>query len=157
MPELMGEVRKYDPIFPLKYSNRLSNGVDSSIANLIRRKFLGDQISLCSSDQFDVFACKLGRKVISVCSGNRDGTAILQYRAGSDRKVELLLTKETTLNDAENKQSETFENGRYRYKVEFGNNNDASSAGVIVEKNGTTVSKQQCQPVMFEPYLLPRK
>jgi hypothetical protein len=157
MPELMDEVRKQDSLFPLMYSRRLSNEVDSSMANLIRRKFLGHQISLCDSDQFDVFACKLEKKVISLCTDNGGGTDILQYRVGSNHKLELSLTKQTVVDNARNKQFELFENGGSRYKVQFGNNDHSISAGVVVEKDGVTLFKQQCQSEMFESYLLPRK
>lgn len=157
IPELMNEIHKQDPLFARNYTDRLSNEVDSSMANLIRRKFLGKNISLCGTDQFDVFACKLDKKVISVCSGNKNGAAVLEYRAGSDRKIELSLTKQVQTNYAGNKGTESFENGGYKYTINFGEGRDTSLAGVIVERKGTIVSKQQCQPEMIEPYLIPRK
>ncbi len=93
MPELVPVIRKRTPAFPVAYSNYISNEIDASMANLIRREFVGDQTSLCDIDQFDVFACSLGKRTISVCSGSEDGANILQYRAGYHRKLELLMTK----------------------------------------------------------------
>ncbi|MGF6787526.1 hypothetical protein [Paraburkholderia sp. 35.1] len=157
IPDLMNEIRKQDSLFSHSYTSQLSNEVNSSIANLIRRKFLGKSVSLCGDDQFDVFVCKLDKRVISVCSGNMNGAAVLEYRAGSDRKIELSLSKQIDSNYVANKEAESFENGGYKYTVKFGNGGDTSSGGVIVERKGTIVSSQKCQPEMIEPYLIPRK
>lgn len=157
IPDLMSEIRKQDPLFVRNYTTRLSDEVDSSMANLLRRQFLGGNISLCGNDQFDVFACQIDKKIISVCSGNENGTTVLEYRAGSDRKIELSLTKQVQTNYAGNKETESFENGGYKYIIKFGNGRDASLAGVIVENKGAIVSRQQCHPEMIEPYLIPRK
>jgi hypothetical protein len=157
MPDLMREIRKRDSGFPVDYSNYLGNEVNSSMANLIRREFLGGKISLCDSDQLDVFACSVGEKAISVCMGNKeDDVDTLQYRVGVGRKVELSLEKPFPHTVVGGGHSEFFDNGDYRYTVKFGNGKDSDSAGVIVEKNGAIVSRQQCHPERFEPYLLPK-
>ncbi|MFM0550056.1 hypothetical protein P0D69_03650 [Paraburkholderia sediminicola] len=45
LPELMREIQKSDSTFLVNYSNRLSKDVNSSMANLIRRRFLGNQVN----------------------------------------------------------------------------------------------------------------
>ncbi|APA89748.1 hypothetical protein BJG93_30225 (plasmid) [Paraburkholderia sprentiae WSM5005] len=157
MPVLMDEMLKLDPLFARNYTDRLSNEVDSSMANLLRRKFLGKNISLCGEDQFDVFVCKLDKKIISICSGNNNGAAVLEYRYGFGRKIELSLTKPVSINNDDEKETELFENGDYIYTVKLENRRDMGSAGVIVERRRAILSRQQCQQETIEPYLMPRK
>ena len=157
IPEWMDEIRKRDAAFPDKYSRQLNKKVDSSMANLIRREFMGRGVSLCDSDQFDVFVCNLERKTISVCIDRKNDFEVLQYRAGSARKVELSLEKSFVADATDGARSESFRNGEFRYTVDFDGEKNSHWAGVTVEQNGIFVSRQQCHSEKFEPYMLPDK
>jgi hypothetical protein len=150
---LMENLMIKDSNFLVNFAKDINSEVDSSIANLIRRRLIGNKISLCGDDQFDVFVCKIGRKSLSVCSGVQDDANVLQYRVGTDRKIELSLGKSVSLNRPQRVSTESFKNDEYQYVVKFG---DADWQGVVVEKNGTPVSELQCDSESMEPYLLPK-
>lgn len=156
-PELPDEIRKHDPSFFKKYSDNINKNVDSSVANLVRKKILTPEISLCDPDQFDVFACKLDRKSISLCLGKKDGSSVIQYRAGSKEKIELLLENPTPGNLSDTTESLILENRGYSYTVRFGQEKGTSWSGVVIRKGNHPIAKQQCQPGTIEPYLLPKR
>lgn len=157
IPGLMDEIRKLDAEFPDNYSRQLNKKVDSSMANLIRREFMGRGISLCDSNQFDIFVCNLERKTISVCIDRKNDFEVLQYRVGSARKVELSLEKSFVAGATDGARSESFRNGEFRYTVDFDGEKNSHWAGVTVEQNGILISRQQCRSEKFEPYMLPEK
>ncbi|TKC78923.1 hypothetical protein FAZ69_31280 [Trinickia terrae] len=154
IPELMGKIRRVDALFLIDFSMVLNKTVDSSLANLIRRRFVGNQISLCDENQFDIFVCKIGKKTLAVCASNREGEDVIQYRIGRDRNVELSLSKTMSQRIFDSHELGVFERGEYRYIVKYGDN---VWQGVVVEKSGITISKQQCEVEMVEPFLLPNK
>jgi hypothetical protein len=157
VPELMAEIKRQNSEFPIDYSNYLNSEIDSSLANLIRRSFLTRNGSLCDVDQFDVFVCGVGKKYISICSGKKGGALTLQYRAGLNGKIEILLEKPFSSFNSSKIESESFENGGYRYTVRFGDIHGSGWAGVLVEKMDAAISKMQCRAGTIEPYLLPEK
>lgn len=157
IPDLMKEIENRDSRFPAVYTKYLNDKVDSSMANLLRRKFLGNEVGLCDMNQFDVFVCSLDKKIVSICVGDKDGSQILQYRAGVGRKVEISLEKSFSSVGSKETPFGSFGNGDYQYTVNFGGVEDSGWAGVVVEKNGAVFSRQQCRAGAIEPYLLPRK
>jgi hypothetical protein len=151
--DIVRDEQKSNPTSLVDLSRRVNDEVDSSIANLIRRRLIGGGISLCDEGQFDVFVCRIGEKSVSVCSGVQGESSVLQYRVGSGRNIELSLAQSGTAGGSMKNSSASFKNGSYQYTVQYG---DSDWRGVIINKNNAIVSKIQCAPWGMEPYLLPK-
>lgn len=156
-PEFVEEVGKQDPFFLSKYSDDLNAGVDSSVANLIRR-MLTPEMSLCDSGQFDIFVCRLEKKTLSVCLGEKDGLRTIQYRVGSKERLQLLLEKPAPIYRSDTTESEKFSNGNHLYTVRFGGRHSGDDwSGVLVQQDNQLIEKQRCQPGEIEPFRWPKK
>lgn len=108
--------------------------------------------TLCSAGERPLFACPIGRKLVSVCSNGKAAT----YRFGQLGRVELSSNKLAFADAMYSGGGETqisFMNNGFNYIVfdrgvrqmvrgELGGT--AFSAGVLVRKNGRTVSKSEC-------------
>lgn len=109
--------------------------------------------SLCKSGETPLFSCPIGRKLVSVCS---DGTKATYYFGTSDR-VELSSQALSIADHMFSGGGETqisFSHGPYVYIVydkinrtsfsSTGQNDPDSTGGLVVQKNGKTVSTKQC-------------
>lgn len=150
---LVKDVWKSSPSFLADLTGEINDVVDSAVANLIRRKLIGGEISLCDEDQFDVFVCRAGKKTLSLCTAGRDAPDALQYRIGTFRDIELRLARSFPGGGLQDSSSVSFENGPYSYVVQYA---DGSWRGVTIKKNGVSLSRLQCASEGMEPYLLPR-
>lgn len=107
--------------------------------------------SLCMAGEQPLFACPIGRKLVSVCSSGRGAT----YRFGTPAKVELLstaLSYARTWYSGGGEAQISFSNNGVRYivydravRTSFDGHNDTQfSAGVLIQKDGRTISNARC-------------
>lgn len=109
--------------------------------------------SLCTAGEKALFACPIGRKLVSVCSSGRGAT----YRFGTPTRVELsssALSYARTWYSGGGEAQISFASNGVRYIVydrairtgfgADGHNDTQFSAGVLIQKNGRTISNARC-------------
>ena len=109
--------------------------------------------SLCAAGETPLFTCPVGHKLVSIC--NADGKAT--YHFGTAGKIEMSSQALFTANHAFSGGGETqisFRNNAYTYTVfdkttrtsfsSNGQNDPDFTSGLIVQKNGKTISATDC-------------
>ncbi|MGI4745813.1 MAG: hypothetical protein ACRYGI_08980 [Janthinobacterium lividum] len=109
--------------------------------------------SLCKSGETPLFSCPIGHKIVSVCS---DGTKATYYFGTSDR-IELssqALSIADHMFSGGGEAQISVSHAAYGYIVYHkttrtsfsadGHNDSDFTSGVVVQKNGETVSTKQC-------------
>jgi hypothetical protein len=152
-PDLMGRILDRKRDFARVYSKMMVQKIDSSLGSMIRRSFVGNNQSLCDEEQFDIFSCRVGENVASVCLTNDSEGQLPEYRYGKSNQLDLKLLqlpKEKAKNDA---GTISFFNKNYEYTVfDLGESMDAS---ILVKKNGLLVAKKLCLLSDIEPIVFP--
>ncbi|NPD65718.1 hypothetical protein HN018_15485 [Lichenicola cladoniae] len=109
--------------------------------------------SLCKSGETSLFTCPIGHKLVSVCS---DGTKATYY-FGTSNRIELSSQALSIADHMFSGGGETqisVSHGAYSYivydkitRTSFaadGRNDPGFTSGLVVQKNGKTVSSKQC-------------
>jgi hypothetical protein len=118
----------------------------------------GDSATLCAADEHTLFACRSGRKTVSVCASadlSADAGRV-QYRFGAPGAVELvypaadadwrrLTSAGTLMYSGGGGAYLAFARPPYRYVVYTAVGRDwGSRAGVVVEKHGLRIASVAC-------------
>jgi hypothetical protein len=152
VPELPIRLVTRAPHFADRYSEYLISNVDSSVGNLIRRRFVGKNSSLCDDEQFDVFVCRANQQTVSLCLDESDGQRRLEYRFGDKNNVELKLSKTINTKNDDFDSNPSFLKGPHTYTIKDGN---AVAPSIVVEKNGVNVLKKPCSGRDIESIIFP--
>jgi hypothetical protein len=118
--------------------------------------------TLCSKDEQTVFACTLGKNIVSVCASDdlSPTHGYVQYRFGPKNSPALSLPASTQISSRASIQARTlmfaggggeymrFLNGRYQYIVYTAIGKGwGTKDGVAVEKDGKSLAHLICQDV----------
>jgi hypothetical protein len=152
VPELTSRLMSRIPHFADRYSEYLISNVDSSVGNLIRRRFVGNNRSLCDDEQFDVFVCRTNQQIVSLCLDERDGLKRLEYRFGDKNNIALKLSKTINTKYDVFDLNTSFSRGPYAYIIKDGNSGTPS---VLVEENGLVISEKLCSGGNIEAIIFP--
>lgn len=111
--------------------------------------------SHCIDSEKTIFSCIAGKKIISVCEGERNE---LQYRFGPQDKPEIIFPEKPSNNQFAKKGLSMmsggggsfirFKNGSTNYVVyDVSSSRNSEYAGVIVEKNKKTIADVKCTDI----------
>lgn len=153
VPDLMAGASERNHDFARDYSKMIVEKIDSSLGNMIRRRFVGRNQSLCDEEQFDIFSCSVGEKIASVCLTNDSEGEQTEYRYGTSDRLDLKLVQSSRGKSDINDGKISFLNKNFEYVVL--NKGEALDASVLVKKDGELLVKKQCLRRGIEPMLFP--